>query len=314
MLAAPATSHATPLLHDGSSALPTLTLFAYALPSLSVGSVKLLFETYLLKFSTDGLLIGPGTMGAIFSICRLWDAISDPVIGYLSDITRTRFGRRRMWMLGAALPLALAFFCTFSPPPSLVCRDSNGRYALVAWMLGSLIFYYTALTAFTMPYMSLGVEITEEVSYNARSSLFGWKSVFEGIGALFGVAMMALLMAREADGPLAVRTTAIWLSGLGGGLMALVIVLTVLLLSEVRRCAQPAVLYPDPQSRLQPTLMPTLTLILQAPYRHIEARRNPFALVRSVLRSDHSQLFTLVLVLHDGCKASFASLAPFAIQ
>ena len=58
---------------------------------------------WLMKFSTDELLIAPGAMGVIIMIARLWDGVSDPLAGHLSDSTRSRFGRRHVWMLGAAL-------------------------------------------------------------------------------------------------------------------------------------------------------------------------------------------------------------------
>jgi hypothetical protein len=67
----------------------------YALPMAAIGMINFLFEVYLLKFATDVLLLAPAVMGTIFSISRIWDAVSDPLCGYLSDATRNSFGRRR---------------------------------------------------------------------------------------------------------------------------------------------------------------------------------------------------------------------------
>ena len=69
-----------------------------------------------MKFSTDVLLIAPAVMGVIFSISRIWDAVSDPVAGYLSDRTTFKFGRRRTWILVSFVPISLGFLAVFSPP------------------------------------------------------------------------------------------------------------------------------------------------------------------------------------------------------
>ena len=88
--------------------LSRATLFAYALPGIGFGSLDLLFMAFLLKFCTDALGIAPALISLVLAGGRFWDAISDPVVGYLSDATISdRFGRRRLWMLASALPLAV---------------------------------------------------------------------------------------------------------------------------------------------------------------------------------------------------------------
>ena len=77
-----------------SSKVPLKTTLAYGIPGVGAGYMYLLMTLYVMKFSTDVLLIAPAVMGVIFSISRIWDAISDPVAGYLSDRTTFKFGRR----------------------------------------------------------------------------------------------------------------------------------------------------------------------------------------------------------------------------
>ena len=276
-----------PLLAEKASTLPQLTCVAYALPLLGVGGCVLLFEVYLLKFATDTLYISPATMGIIFSISRLWDAISDPLAGYLCDITKTDFGRRRLWMLCAAPFMGLSFFAAFSPPKSLAATvlagDAQSGFLLACWMLVAVLFYYTAFTAFKMPSNALGVELSESAAYHERSRLYGYKSLFDGVGSLIGVGMMALLMSRESLGPDRVRSVATACTSSFGLFTALIIAASVALLRE-------------------------------SPGRHLQPRANPLSLVPLVLGSPHARLFTGVLVLHDGCKASFGNLAPYALQ
>ena len=102
----------------------------------------LLVNLYIMKFSTDVLLIAPAVMGVIFSISRIWDAVSDPVAGYLSDRTTFKFGRRRTWILVSFVPISLGFLAVFSPPASM-----EGQ-ALDTWMMFAILGFYSAMTLF----------------------------------------------------------------------------------------------------------------------------------------------------------------------
>ena len=113
-----------------SRCLPRSTVFAYGLPGIGAGYMYLLIGLYVMKFSTAVLLISPLVMGLIFSASRIWDAVSDPLVGYLSDRTRSRYGRRRTWMAASVIPIAGAFVMIFAPPTAL--SDTG----LVIWMAG----------------------------------------------------------------------------------------------------------------------------------------------------------------------------------
>ena len=92
-----------------------------------------LFATYLMKFSTDVLAIAPAAMGTIIFASRLWDAISDPMAGYLSDRTNSRFGRRRSWLFMAAIPMGLGLIMIWSPPTFI------DGVTLIVWMAVALL-------------------------------------------------------------------------------------------------------------------------------------------------------------------------------
>ena len=154
-------------------------LLAYGGPSAGHGFTFLLTGIYLMSFSTDVLLVAPGSMALIFGLSRIWDAISDPLVGYLTDRTRLRFGRRRSWMLVGAIPMALAFAMLWSPPADL----SGGA---VTWWLGiALIAFYTASTAVDVPHSALGAELSPD--YHERTRLFGYRRIFFGLGSLLAV-------------------------------------------------------------------------------------------------------------------------------
>ena len=83
---------------DVSPRISWWTIFCFALPPVGAGYMFCLVSLYIMKYATDVLLIAPAIMGLIFGFSRFWDAISDPLAGYLSDKTNTRWGRRRPWI------------------------------------------------------------------------------------------------------------------------------------------------------------------------------------------------------------------------
>src|SRR5262249_45361487 len=119
--------------------LPLSSIVLYAAPTAGVGFMDVFASLYLMKFSTDVLGIAPATMGVIFLVSRIVGAVSDPIAGFLSDRTRSRLGRRRPWLLGIALPLAIVFACLWSPP----ARLAPAKLAL--WMGVCVVLYQAAV-------------------------------------------------------------------------------------------------------------------------------------------------------------------------
>ena len=153
----------------------------------------LLLALYVMKFSTDVLLIAPAVMGLIFSVSRIWDAISDPLVGYLSDRTGLSLGRRRTWILVSLVPIAIGFYAVFAPPQGLSVE------ALSWWMAVAVIGFYSAMTLFFVPHMALGAELSDD--YHERSRLFGFRHAFYTFGSILSLATMQLLINEEfSDG------------------------------------------------------------------------------------------------------------------
>ncbi len=194
---------------------------AYALPAASVGYLGLLVGIYLFKFSTDVLLIAPGVMGTVFLLARVWDAVSDPLAGYLSDRTRTRLGRRRPWLLGAALPMVLVAAMPWTPPAGL-----QGAM-LVAWVTVGLLLFETAATAFHVPHAALGAELS--MDHHERSRVFASRHLATGAGFILVTAALGWM--THADDK---RLAGLVLS-MGGGLLS-----SLLILLAVRRLRERA--------------------------------------------------------------------------
>jgi GPH family glycoside/pentoside/hexuronide:cation symporter len=185
---------------------------------MAMGVVGLVVALYFVKFGTDVLLIAPATMGAIQALARLWDGVTDPLAGYLSDRTRSRFGRRRSWLYASAIPMMLAVIAMWSPP-----RELDGFW-LVVWVAAGILLYETAQDVFLIPHGALGVELTQ--SYHERTRVFAWVHLFAALGTLLGLAAFHLI--ERGDPRSGVRIFAV----VGGTALAVTILLAARRLPE----------------------------------------------------------------------------------
>jgi Na+/melibiose symporter-like transporter len=168
-------------------------IWSYTLSRVAFSLMGVMFAVYLMKYATDVLLIAPATMGLLLAAARLWDGVTDPLVGYLSDRTRSRIGRRRVWLYGSALPIAIGIVMIWSPPQTL-----EGVY-LVAWMALALLVYETASTAYIIPHGALGMELTPH--YHERTRLFGYVHMIGFLGSLMGMGALQLMtMADDKRG------------------------------------------------------------------------------------------------------------------
>ncbi len=173
----------------GQGKLKLGTIWAYTLSRVAFSLMGVMFATYLLKYATDVLLIAPAVMGTLIAAARLWDGFTDPLVGYLSDRTRSRFGRRRVWLYGSALPMAMGVIMIWAPP-----GDLTGPW-LVVWMALALLVYESASTAYLIPHAALGMELTPH--YHERTRLFGYAHMIGFIGSLLGLGILQLMTMAE---------------------------------------------------------------------------------------------------------------------
>jgi GPH family glycoside/pentoside/hexuronide:cation symporter len=186
---APRATSSAAIGQAGAERLSAGVIWAFSFPAVAFGIMSLLFGTYLMKFATDTLLIAPAVMGSIIAGSRLWDAVSDPMAGYLSDRTQSRFGRRRIWMFCAAIPMAMGLTAIWSPPLGL-----DGT-AIVVWMAVALVFYETASTAFWVPHGAAGMELTP--NHHERTRLWGWRHMIGVGGMMVGLASLQVMNMAE---------------------------------------------------------------------------------------------------------------------
>jgi GPH family glycoside/pentoside/hexuronide:cation symporter len=150
-------------------------------------------------------------LGVILIIPRLWDAVSDPIIGHLSDNTRTRWGRRRPFLFVGGILVAVFFVVMWWIPKGDIVRvwfpsESGFQAFQLGYILFSLLLFYTACTIFEIPHGALGMEMTTD--YHERTRLFSAKSFVGNLFAmstpwLFALASMEVFKGpggNEADG------------------------------------------------------------------------------------------------------------------
>ncbi len=202
------------------------TIIAYGAPAMGAGYMYLLLSIYMMKFATDVLLIAPAVMGVIYSMSRIWDAVSDPLVGYLSDRTTTRLGRRRTWILASSVPISASFYMVFAPPTSL---DPQG---LIIWTAVAVIGFYSAMTLFFVPHLSLGAELSTD--YHERSRMFGTRHAAYIIGSILSLVSLYYLINEELVEGGDVRALAADI-----GLLAVVIMFALVIFAVVRLRERP---------------------------------------------------------------------------
>jgi glycoside/pentoside/hexuronide:cation symporter, GPH family len=145
---------------------------------------------YIVVFGLDVRLMGIG-----WSIYGIWNAINDPLAGYWSDNTKTRWGRRIPWIAATFIPVGLFFYLLWVPPQALI--DGDDLYLFIYFMTIVIIFD-TLWTIIVMNWTALFPEmITEE---KERASVSGLRQVFGVIGLLVGVALPPILVGANWSG------------------------------------------------------------------------------------------------------------------
>lgn len=144
--------------------------FGWAVGAHGTSTMIGVLVTYLLNYMTDTLGIAAFTAGAIIFAARMYDLVTDPIMGHISDRTQSSWGRRRPYLLLGAFVCFIAFVALFNVP------EIHSETGMIFYAAFLLIMFTTAYTIFNVPYLAMPAEMTD--SYNERTSMMGLRVVF----------------------------------------------------------------------------------------------------------------------------------------
>ena len=175
---------------DSPDYIPAKEKISYGLGSLMDGGGVALMSCVMLKYMTDALGIAMAVASTIMMISKAWDAISDPLMGIISDGTRSKYGRRKPYMVVGGFCLIIAIFLLFAPINSFI--SSNG--GKIAYILIMYILWNTCSTVTQVPYTSMASDISPD--FRERNNANTIKLVFNAISS--GLAYVVPLLLLEA--------------------------------------------------------------------------------------------------------------------
>lgn len=182
--------------------LTPATKIAFALGGAGAQICGTIASFFLNPWLLQVVSLRPGLVGVILLSGRLWDAVTDPIVGHCSD--RTSFaggsccieGRRRPWMLGALLPCSLTYLALFTSPDTLGLPPLESQGAKLVWYCLAYWGYQGAFTAYYVPYTSLTMELSTDPAERDSATL--WRMVCEVLAVMAAVVFQSFLIAAMA--------------------------------------------------------------------------------------------------------------------
>lgn len=154
-----------------------LRLLAYSGPAIPLSILLMPLFVYLPPFYAQEIGLNLTVIGSAFFIARVWDAVTDPMIGWASDQTRSRWGRRKPWIVCATPILMIATYFLLLPQPGV-----SGIY-LAIWFA----VFYLAWTGVQIPYLSWGAEFSDD--YFERNKVVGYRETGTMVGMLLATGL-----------------------------------------------------------------------------------------------------------------------------
>ena len=148
----------------------------YGLGDIYGGGAFLVINLLFINFLTDVEHLAPYLAGSIFLIGKIWDAISDPLMGMFSDRTKSKYGRRRIYFLAGIIPVFLSFFMLW------YSFGIDTQIGLFLYYLLAYMFFSTAFTMVMIPYSAILPDMTDD--YKERTSLSGFRLIFSVVSAI----------------------------------------------------------------------------------------------------------------------------------
>ncbi len=154
--------------------LSVRTKTAFGIGATAEAAISIVFNSFNFLFYNNVLGLSGTLCGLAVTIAMVFDAVSDPLVGSISDRFRSRLGRRHPFLYAAPVPMAFCFVAIYSPPSSLE------EFGLFIWFTVSTVLLRTATTFYHVPHLALGAEMTTD--YGERSVIMSYNTIFALIG------------------------------------------------------------------------------------------------------------------------------------
>ena len=160
-------------MRDGK--IPFSSKLTFGIGQFAEGLKNTAFGIFVLFYYNQVLGVSGTLCGVALGTALIFDAVTDPLAGSLSDSWHSKLGRRHPFMYASAIPLALAFYGLFSPP-------DLGELGLFVWLIGFAILTRAAMTLYHVPHLALGAELSQD--FEERTSIVAYRQAFGYLGGL----------------------------------------------------------------------------------------------------------------------------------
>lgn len=167
------------------------TKLGYAVGNVGLQMLIAAMGFLLMIFYTDVALVPPAVAGAALLVGKVWDTINDPLFGWVTDRTRSRWGRHRVYLIYGAIPLAVVSAAVWMVPPGL------SPVAAFLWIAITYTLFDTLMTLVQLPYQAMAANLTRD--YDERTSLTAFASLGALIGFFAGSVLMPVLVRAAPD-------------------------------------------------------------------------------------------------------------------
>lgn len=167
-------------------------ILGFSVGSLGTGIYSSVPSVLLLFYMTDTLSIAPSLAAMAFFLPKIWDVITDPVMGVISDHTKSKMGRRRPYLLLGSILMSLTFVGLFNVP-TFEASSSSFLYILIVFILSA-----TSYTVFAVPYIAMPAEMSED--HHERTVIMSYRMGFAMAGILIGSAFAPYIVEWAGGG------------------------------------------------------------------------------------------------------------------
>ncbi len=177
------------------------TYIHYGMGQFGLSVTETLVRVYLLIFYTENYPISASMAGTAAALGVIWDAATDPLMGWISDHTKSKWGPRLPYFIPGSIVMGVAITLLFAPP------EFNSSWSCFAYLLCNYVLLNTGMTLFSVPYAALGADLSEDSAI--RTNLMGGKFILANLGMVIGAALPSWIGWSQNGIPAAARASGI---------------------------------------------------------------------------------------------------------